>query len=120
MSKYAVVSTEYADFKSLVAALEKMYGRGKIEVGNLIAFGYGRQQKPADIVIRRDVCGGFGDLAFKKMPNGKYQMIKDDMMRFNHARLTRLYIEQFVRLRTHGKFRILNSDDQKIELQVIE
>jgi len=97
-----------------------MYGKGKVEHGRLIAFGYNGQQQPADLVVRRDVCGGYGDLAFRKGQNGKYQMIKDDLLKFPHSRLTRLYIEQYVRLRTHGKFRVLQADDQKIELQVID
>lgn len=120
MSKYATVSTEYADLLCLVNALEQMYGKGKVEVGRLIAFGYRGQQQPADLVVRRDVVGGYGDLAFRRGQNGKYQMIKDDLLKFPHARLTRLYIENFVRLRTHGKYRVLQADDNKIELQVIE
>lgn len=120
MSKYAVVKTEYSDFRCLLMALEQMYGRGVVETGGLVALGYGGQQQKAEIVIRRNVVGGYGDLGFRKNKNGKYEMIVDDLLKVNHQKLTRMYLEHYIRLKTGGKFRILSSSDDKIELQVIE
>jgi hypothetical protein len=122
MSHYAKVATAFSDRECLFLALEKLFGRGKTEIyngGNGIVHGYRGQQQRAEIIVRRDVCGGYGDLGFAKNKSGKYEMIKDDMLHFPIQKLTRLYIEQYVSRRTRGKFRVIKSEDDRIELQAI-
>ncbi len=123
MSHYAKVSTAFSDRECLILALENMFGMGKIEVfhdgRSGVVFGYGGQRHNAEIIIRRNVCGGLGDLGFVKNKSGKYEMIKDDMLHFPIQKLTRFYIEKYVSRKTRGKFRVIKSEDDRIELQAI-
>jgi len=83
MSKYMSFESEaFANRELLVEALKEM-GFGNVTVGtDLLLRGYDkRDQRSADVVIRRESVGGkrlLGDIGFQKTTKG-YSLVVDDM-----------------------------------------
>jgi hypothetical protein len=125
MSHNARVPMKIKYREELVTALESIFGIGKVEVfeGNTgIAHGYHGQQNEASVIVRRDTCGGYGDLSFIKGKDGLYSMVKDDLLRFDVKRLVGLYAKEVIRNRIQqgvrgGRFRTMETDDNHVKLQ---
>jgi hypothetical protein len=78
MSHYSQVQIEFRDELALIAALERMGFKGKVEVHQTPQplFGYQGDVRPqkAHIIIRREHVGqAANDLGFERQPDGRYR-----------------------------------------------
>jgi hypothetical protein len=125
MSHNAKIPTKIKYKEELICALEDIYGVGKVEVfeGNAgMARGYNGQHNKASIIVRRDVCGGYGDMSFIQERDGMYSMVKDDLLRFDMTDLIGRYAKLVVKNRIQGgvrgsRFRTIETDHNHVKLQ---
>jgi len=121
MSKFSKEDTQFAYQTELVASLEEMYGVHNVEVheNGAVMHGYQGQTRTAHIIIRQSICGGYGDLGFVK-EDGVYKLIRDDLLRFNTQSLVNSYAEKVIKGRLpRGKYRILESSESGMKVQVL-
>jgi hypothetical protein len=125
MSHYATSKTPFRDKSTLVEVLRSMFGSDKVEVFERdqlgTARGYRGNNRQAEIIIRRDVCGGYGDLAFVRPGSGKnFEMIRDANT-VNPVELTRKYLELTVKKHYMGVFQKgSKSTENRIELEWVK
>ena len=123
MSHMETCQTPYKDKEVLISLLEDTFGKN-IEVYDSnklgVMIGYGNVQSNAEIVIRRNVCQGYGDIGFRRSKNGSFEMVKDNLQSFNAMDLSKRYIERLVARRFVGSFRVSGSSEHHVTLQIIK
>ena len=99
MSHYSEVQIEFRDRAALVAALERLGLKGKVEVNQEAKFLYGyqgdRREQQGHIIIRRQHVGlAANDIGFQRQSDGAYRAWISDFDRkengYNEAWLGRL------------------------------
>ena len=82
MSHMMTCKTNMSDKNTIVSALVELgIPQEAIVVSNtaLQLQGYGSQKADVEILVKRDLYKGYGDVGFSKTPDGTYSCVVDDM-----------------------------------------
>lgn len=128
MSEYIKTKIQCGYAKELIQALEDVYGIGTVVIHetpvNLYDYRANQRPEKANIIVRRHNVGkASNDLGFVKNSDGSYTMIwsayDKSSKHVNPQKIMNRYVEHVVKNRYRMKYRIRNSDENGIKLQVI-
>lgn len=99
MSHYVEIKSEFKSPEALVAALEEIVGRGKVEIyaQPQALKGWAGAGEACHVIVRKagltlpSGAGLYGDVGFRRNPDGTYTQFVDDYDRRHFERLPQRY-----------------------------